>query len=193
MRRFYDPWFDRQQGLTLSDRLYSAEIQPIRTRAAVSSISTAANQGTNTLVALVVPVFLEKTVTGPYWLFMCCLFGTAAVAWFYMPETKNKTLLESVSVLASPSFPKLTAVLGRIDQAFSEKKGPLALPLDSMPETPGVLSSTTTSIAGVPCLAGESFGAPLERVLTRQSMAIEELPPQEEDIYLAKWHSESTV
>ncbi|KAJ3864547.1 general substrate transporter [Lentinula novae-zelandiae] len=81
----------------LTTRVYASEIQPLHNRAAVSSIANSCNQGVNTLVALTFPVFLDSTTTGPYWLFMGCLFITSMIAWMYMPETKGRSLARQVS------------------------------------------------------------------------------------------------
>lgn len=56
---------DSHPDLTPRDcRLYASEIQPIRTRATVTAVATACNQFFNTLVALTIPIFLEKTRSG---------------------------------------------------------------------------------------------------------------------------------
>lgn len=47
-------------------RLYSAEIQPSRTRSAASSFGQGANQLVNTVVALTSPAFLAKSAFGEY-------------------------------------------------------------------------------------------------------------------------------
>ncbi|KAE9391335.1 putative transporter [Gymnopus androsaceus JB14] len=89
----------------LTTRVYASEIQPLRNRAAASSIANSCNQGVNTLVALTFPVFLASTTTGPYWLFMGCLFTTAAVAWFYMPETKGRSFASIEQVFTTQKAP----------------------------------------------------------------------------------------
>ncbi|KAJ3904979.1 general substrate transporter [Lentinula edodes] len=88
----------------LTTRVYASEIQPLHNRAAVSSIANSCNQGVNTLVALTFPVFLDSTTTGPYWLFMGCLFTTSTIAWMYMPETKGRSLasIEQVFTRKAP-------------------------------------------------------------------------------------------
>ncbi|KAF5388626.1 hypothetical protein D9757_004789 [Collybiopsis confluens] len=95
----------------LTTRVYASEIQPLRNRATVSSIANSCNQGINTLVALTFPVFLNNTTSGPYWLFMGCLFTTAAVAWYYMPETKGHSFAS-------------------IEQVFKNKKSPGVMGLE---------------------------------------------------------------
>ncbi|KIK60407.1 hypothetical protein GYMLUDRAFT_606813 [Collybiopsis luxurians FD-317 M1] len=89
----------------LTTRIYASEIQPLHNRAAVSSIANSCNQGVNTLVALTFPVFLNNTTSGPYWLFMSCLFITAAAAWYYMPETKGRSLASIEQVFNSRNNP----------------------------------------------------------------------------------------
>ncbi|KAJ3837128.1 putative MFS sugar transporter [Lentinula raphanica] len=93
----------------LTTRVYASEIQPLHNRAAVSSIANSCNQAVNTLVALTFPVFLSSTATGPYWLFMGCLFTTSTIAWVYMPETKGRSLASIEQVFAGKA-PGLTIV-----------------------------------------------------------------------------------
>ncbi|KAL4935370.1 hypothetical protein BDV06DRAFT_234367 [Aspergillus oleicola] len=75
-------------------KIYSAEIQPQRTRASATSLAHGSNWATNFLVALVTPILLDKSSFGAYFLFGGCSLITAVVCTFYMPETKGRSLDE---------------------------------------------------------------------------------------------------
>jgi hypothetical protein len=75
-------------------KVYAAEIQPQRTRAAATSLAHGSNWVTNFLVALVTPILLSKSNSAVYFLFGGCTLITAVVCWLFMPETKGKSLDE---------------------------------------------------------------------------------------------------
>ncbi|KAL5118687.1 hypothetical protein ACEQ8H_003364 [Pleosporales sp. CAS-2024a] len=75
-------------------KIYSAEIQPQRTRATATSMAHGSNWICNFLVALVTPTLLAKTGYGAYFLFGGCTFLTALMCLLYMPETRGKSLNE---------------------------------------------------------------------------------------------------
>ena len=75
--------------------LMISEIYPLRIRGTAMSVASIANWGSNFLVALTFPVLLAAFGgTGSFWLFT----GLGIVAWFFVyfwvPETKGKTLEE---------------------------------------------------------------------------------------------------
>lgn len=73
-------------------RLYSAEIQPNRTRATASAVAQAANQLVNFVVALTAPQFLASSSWAPYITYGgFSLIGTF-VGWLFMPETSRLSL-----------------------------------------------------------------------------------------------------
>ncbi|GAA5896003.1 hypothetical protein JCM6882_005583 [Rhodosporidiobolus microsporus] len=77
---------------SLVTKLYAAEIQPSRTRAAAASTGQGANQLINFAVAVSGPFFLDKSSYGPYFTYggftaLGVLFG-----FFFMPEVMGKTL-----------------------------------------------------------------------------------------------------
>lgn len=78
----------------VSMKIYAAEIQPQRTRAAATSMAHGSNWLTNFLVALVTPTLLANTSYGAYFLFGGCTLFTALVCLVFMPETKGKSLDE---------------------------------------------------------------------------------------------------
>ncbi|KZP33551.1 general substrate transporter [Athelia psychrophila] len=73
-------------------RLYTAEIQPSRTRAAANSFGIGANQLCNTIVALTSPVFLAKSAFGPYFMYGSLVAVGTLIAYVYMPETMGHSL-----------------------------------------------------------------------------------------------------
>jgi len=75
-------------------KIYSAEIQPQRTRATATSMAHGSNWLSNFLVALVTPTLLAKTAYGAYFLFGGCAFLTALVCIAFMPETRGRSLDE---------------------------------------------------------------------------------------------------
>ncbi|KAF7973596.1 hypothetical protein HWV62_14894 [Athelia sp. TMB] len=77
---------------SLCVRLYTAEIQPSRTRAAASSFGQGANQLVNTILALTSPAFLAKSSFGPYFMYGSLVAVGTLVAFVYMPETIGRSL-----------------------------------------------------------------------------------------------------
>lgn len=75
-------------------KVYAAEIQPQRTRAAATSLAHGSNWAANFLVALTTPVLLARSSFGAYFLFGGCTLLTAVVCWLFMPETKGRSLDE---------------------------------------------------------------------------------------------------
>jgi hypothetical protein len=75
-------------------KIYAAEIQPARTRAAATSMAHGSNWAANFLIALVTPTLLAKSAYGAYFLFGGCALATALVCMLVMPETRGKTLEE---------------------------------------------------------------------------------------------------
>ncbi|GJC78244.1 high-affinity glucose transporter RGT2 [Colletotrichum liriopes] len=75
-------------------KIYAAEIQPQQTRASATSIAHGANWLTNFTVALITPILLASSRYGAYFLFGGCTLLTAAICWFWMPETRGRTLSE---------------------------------------------------------------------------------------------------
>jgi hypothetical protein len=90
-------------------RIYSSEIQPSRTRAGATSLAQSANwaspyvcvpfnhhtntlQVTNWLVAFTTPILLSKSSSAAYFLFGGCTIITVFICYFFMPETKGKSL-----------------------------------------------------------------------------------------------------
>lgn len=75
-------------------RIYSAEIQPVETRAPATSLAQTSNWCVNFLVALTTPIFLAHSSFGVYFLFGGASLLTVGVCAVLMPETRNKSLEE---------------------------------------------------------------------------------------------------
>ncbi|EJD42273.1 hypothetical protein AURDEDRAFT_186068 [Auricularia subglabra TFB-10046 SS5] len=73
-------------------RVYSSEIQPMRTRAAATALSQAANWIINWLIAFSTPLFLARSSSGPYFLFGGCSLATVVVCYFFSPESRGISL-----------------------------------------------------------------------------------------------------
>ncbi len=73
-------------------RIVCNEVQPTKTRAAVSSLSQCASWVVNCVVAFSTPLFLNRSSWGPYFLFGGCSLLNAAVCFVFQPETKGLTL-----------------------------------------------------------------------------------------------------
>jgi hypothetical protein len=78
----------------VSVKVYSAEIQPQRTRASATTLAHSSNWIFNFLVALVTPVLLSKSNCGAYFMFGGCSVIGAAVAAIFMIETKGRSFNE---------------------------------------------------------------------------------------------------
>ncbi|KAM0791305.1 hypothetical protein ACM66B_005777 [Microbotryomycetes sp. NB124-2] len=78
-------------------RLYTSEIQPTKTRAAASSTGQAINQLANFVVALTAPQFLAKSSWGPYMTYGAFSAASTLVAFFFMFETRGRSL-ESINL-----------------------------------------------------------------------------------------------
>jgi len=92
-------------------RLYASEIMPSRIRSSASSFGQGANQLINMVVALTSPAYLAYSAFAPYLTYgLLMAFGTT-VAYFFMIETKGRSLESIDSVFAGGAmavkFPSL--------------------------------------------------------------------------------------
>ncbi|KAF2716209.1 general substrate transporter [Polychaeton citri CBS 116435] len=77
-------------GVTV--RVHSAEIQPLKTRAAASSLAQSSNWAMNWIVAFTTPIFLARSTYGVYFFFGGCTLVATWVCAVAMPETKGRSL-----------------------------------------------------------------------------------------------------
>ncbi|KAJ6090454.1 hypothetical protein N7486_009269, partial [Penicillium sp. IBT 16267x] len=78
-----------------------AEIFPLSIRAKGTSIGASSNWMNNFIVAFIVPPMINGIGWGMYLFFAIWLFIGALFIWFFIPETKNKTLEEMDIVFGS--------------------------------------------------------------------------------------------
>ncbi|KAF2800231.1 general substrate transporter [Melanomma pulvis-pyrius CBS 109.77] len=95
-------------------KIYSAEIQPQRTRATATSMAHGSNWLSNFLVALVTPTLLAKTSYGAYFLFGGCTFLTAVVCVVFMPETRGRSLDEIEQAFHKSRVGGLKGIAGKL-------------------------------------------------------------------------------
>lgn len=148
-------------------RIITSEVQPTRTRAAVSSFGQGIawvrryyirshslhdlnlHQVINWLVALTTPFFIAKSASGPYFLFGCCCLMTTLVCLAFQPETQESTLED-------------------VDQAFGESPWKIAFNRSRFRDSlSGVMGMTGIPRPGVQRL----FSMPR---LQRRSAAVED-------------------
>lgn len=77
------------------------EIFPLSIRAKGTSIGASSNWMNNFIVAFIVPPMIDGIGWGMYLFFAVWLFIGALFIWFFVPETKNKTLEEMDMVFGS--------------------------------------------------------------------------------------------
>ncbi|CAL1713568.1 unnamed protein product [Somion occarium] len=75
-------------------RIICSEIQPMRTRAAATSLGQCANWAINWVIAFSTPLFLAHSSSGPYFLFGACSLITTVACLVYLPETRGASLEE---------------------------------------------------------------------------------------------------
>ncbi|KAJ5263875.1 hypothetical protein N7478_011480 [Penicillium angulare] len=78
----------------VSVKIFAAEVNPQRCRAATATLAHSSNWLANFVVALVTPILLSKSSYGAYFLFGGCSIATAAIAAVFMHETKGRSLEE---------------------------------------------------------------------------------------------------
>jgi hypothetical protein len=79
-------------GITV--KVYSAEIQPQRTRASATTLAHSSNWVFNFLVALTTPILLAKSNYGAYFLWGGCCAVTVIVSVIFMHETSGRNFVE---------------------------------------------------------------------------------------------------
>lgn len=74
--------------------IYATEVQPMKTRAAASSLGRSGNWIVNWIVAFTTPIFLASSSSGVYFMFGASCLVTAVVCVIWMPETRGLSLEE---------------------------------------------------------------------------------------------------
>ncbi|KAI1998255.1 hypothetical protein LOZ53_000040 [Ophidiomyces ophidiicola] len=78
----------------VSIKVFAPEIQPQRTRAKATALAHGFNWVCNWFVAFICPILLSKSSYAAYFLFGACCALTTLVCFFFMIETKGKSLDE---------------------------------------------------------------------------------------------------
>ncbi|KAJ5179529.1 hypothetical protein N7492_002739 [Penicillium capsulatum] len=99
----------------VSVKIFAAEIHPQRTRAAATTLSHSSNWLANFLVALTTPILLAKSSYGAYFLFGGCAIITSFVGFFFMHETKGRSLdeIEAAFRRKTPGPGSMLGIIGR--------------------------------------------------------------------------------
>ncbi|CAK5275578.1 unnamed protein product [Mycena citricolor] len=73
-------------------RVIASEMQPKRTRAPATSLAQCFSWVVNWIIAFSTPLFLNRSSSGPYFMFGCCALLTVIVCTMFQPETKGISL-----------------------------------------------------------------------------------------------------
>ncbi|KAI5244708.1 general substrate transporter [Aureobasidium subglaciale] len=93
-----------------------AEIFPLSIRAKGTSISASSNWMNNFIIAFITPPMLKSISWGTYIFFAAWLALGGAFIWFFIPETKGKTLEEMDAAFGSHSSVEDIEELARVQQ-----------------------------------------------------------------------------
>ncbi|TFY82371.1 hypothetical protein EWM64_g1647 [Hericium alpestre] len=107
------------------NRIYCSEIQPMRTRAAATSLGQCANWVVNWVIAFTTPLFLSASSSGPYFLFGACALITVVVCLLFQPESKGVSL-EGLDAIFEVS-PWRRWAMRRASRMHNGREEPIAL------------------------------------------------------------------
>lgn len=93
-----------------------AEVFPLSTRAKGTSIAASSNWMNNFVIALVTPTILAQISWGLYAIFAAFLTLGIIFVWFFVPETKGKTLEEMDQVFGAQTSQDDLARLGAVQR-----------------------------------------------------------------------------
>lgn len=93
-----------------------AEVFPLSTRAKGTSIAASANWMNNFVIALVTPTILSEISWGLYVIFAAFLMLGIVFVWFFVPETKGKTLEEMDQVFGAQTSHEDLERLGAVQR-----------------------------------------------------------------------------
>ncbi|GAA6022959.1 hypothetical protein JCM11491_005483 [Sporobolomyces phaffii] len=155
-------------GWSLITKLYTAEIQPSRTRSAASSVGQGCNQAVNFAVAVSGPYFLSASQFGPYFLYGGFSAVGVLVGYLFMQETMNHSL-ESIdatfahATLAVP-WPATPATLrnatARVSQARIRRRS-----RSRSAQLPGERRHEILKELGISTLGRESSRSPMDEIV----------------------------
>ncbi|KAJ5088009.1 Major facilitator superfamily domain general substrate transporter [Penicillium angulare] len=104
--------------------LYGAEVLPIALRSKVMGLAAASHFIVNVAITEAGPSAFANIEQNYYYVFVACTLFFLVIAYFYFPETKQKTLEEVAAafgdrVVIADEGPKRTSVVGRADHIES--------------------------------------------------------------------------
>ncbi|CAO3615047.1 unnamed protein product [Mucor fragilis] len=100
-----------------------AEIFPLRSRAKAMSVTTSANWMCNFVIGLIVPIMLEKITYGTYIFFACFLILSFFFVWFFVPETKGRSLEEMDEVFGGKSAVHDAQIMNEVENKINQTHG----------------------------------------------------------------------
>lgn len=106
----------------VSVKIFAAEVNPQRCRAATATLAHSSNWLANFVVALVTPILLSKSSYGAYYLFGGCSIFTVLIAALFMPETKGKSLEEIEETFIRKSSARKPSVSDDVSTVFHQPK-----------------------------------------------------------------------
>ncbi|KAJ6096922.1 Major facilitator superfamily domain general substrate transporter [Penicillium sp. IBT 16267x] len=106
----------------VSVKIFAAEVNPQRCRAATATLAHSSNWLANFVVALVTPILLSKSSYGAYFLFGGCAIVTAVIAALFMHETKGKSLEEIEATFKRQSSAQRLTASDDISTVFHQPK-----------------------------------------------------------------------
>ncbi|KAI8371962.1 general substrate transporter [Choanephora cucurbitarum] len=98
-----------------------AEIFPLRARAKAMSVTTSSNWMNNFIIGLIVPVMLENITYGTYIFFACFLILSFFFVWFFVPETKGRTLEEMDEIFGGQSAVHDADIMNQVQNNINQQ------------------------------------------------------------------------
>ncbi|KAG1336651.1 hypothetical protein G6F62_006185 [Rhizopus arrhizus] len=101
-----------------------AEIFPLRSRAKAMSVTTSANWMCNFIIGLIVPIMLQNITYGTYIFFACFLVLSFFFVWFFVPETKGRSLEEMDEIFGGHSAVRDAQILNQLQNQIHQSTLP---------------------------------------------------------------------
>ncbi|KAI9487854.1 MAG: general substrate transporter [Benjaminiella poitrasii] len=98
-----------------------AEIFPLRCRAKAMSVTTSANWMCNFIIGLIVPVMLENITYGTYIFFACFLIISFFFVWFFVPETKGRSLEDMDEIFGGQSAVHDAQIMNEVQNRINQE------------------------------------------------------------------------
>ncbi|CDS06946.1 hypothetical protein LRAMOSA09469 [Lichtheimia ramosa] len=95
-----------------------AEIFPLRARAKAMSVTTSSNWMNNFIIAQITPPMLDNIGFGTYVFFAVFCFLSFFFVWFFVPETKGRSLEEMDEIFGGGTAATDNEILRRVEQQY---------------------------------------------------------------------------